>query len=224
MSDSQGKATTPRKRTRLKVEERQAQILAAARDLFGERGYWGTSLQDIAQRCDFTVTGVLYHFGSKERLLRTLLDTLDRAYIEELVALKGDDTFTYRLGESIPGVDLATICRVLVQLSAEDPGRTRLYSRLENESTDARHPAHDFFLRREQRLLDAYELIVPASFEHPLVGARMIMGLISGLRVQWLRDPDDVDLVALWDGIAAQIPLLRDTDPGAAAGPEPTSD
>ncbi len=222
MTDPKGKANPPRKRTRLKAEERQAQILAAAQDLFGERGYWGTSLQDIAQRCDFTVTGVLYHFDSKEALLRALLDTLDRAYIEELLSRRGGNATTYRLGTSIADIGLPTTCRVLVQLSAEDPGRTRLYSRLENESTDPRHPAHDFFLRREQRLLDAYEVIVPSSFGDPLVGARMIMALISGLRVQWLRDPEGVDLMALWDRIAAQIPLLQDTELGPASGPEPS--
>lgn len=215
MSDDTDEVSPPRRRTRLKAEARQAQILAAALDLFGERGYWGTSLQDVAERCDFTVTGVLYHFGSKEGLLRALLDSRDRAYVQDLLSRRGDDASTYRLGETVSDVDMATICRILVQLSVEDPARTRLYSRMENESTDPRHPAHDFFLRREQRLLDAYEVNVPDSVENAQACARMVMALISGLRVQWLRDPEGMDLLELWDQVVAGIPILRGG--GAAA-------
>ena len=74
MSEGTEAEGAPRRRKRLKPEERQAQILAAAEELFGQHGYWGTSLQDIANRCRFTVTGVLYHFESKKALLRALLE------------------------------------------------------------------------------------------------------------------------------------------------------
>lgn len=213
MSEGTTVEDTPRRRTRLKPKERQAQILGAAEELFGHHGYWGTSLQDIANCCHFTVTGVLYHFESKEALLRVLLESRDRAYIDDIARERGGDASTYRLGDPVDDVDLASMCRVLVRVSAKDVSRTRLYSMLENESTDARHPAHDFFLRREQRLLDSYEVIVPRSVAQALSVARMAMGLISGLRVQWLRDPEGLDILAMWDSMVEGIPLLRgDTD------------
>lgn len=222
MSEETTADGTSRRRKRLKPEERQAQILGAAEELFGHHGYWGTSLQDIANHCHFTVAGVLYHFESKEALLRALLDSLDRAYINDATREGGDKTSTYRLGDPLEGVDLASICRVLVLISAKDVSRTRLYSMLENESTDPRHPAHDFFLRREQRLLDSYEVIVARKVERPLSIARMAMGLISGLRVQWLRDPEGLDILAMWDSMVEGIPLLRrDADRSGGDGSDP---
>ena len=48
--------------------------------------------------------------------------------------------------------------------------------------------------------------------------ARMAMGLLSGLHVQWLRDPHGVDMVALWEEIVEEIPVLADRTP---VGPRP---
>jgi AcrR family transcriptional regulator len=43
-------------------------ILEAARELFAERGYAGTSLADIAAAVGLTKTAVAYHFHPKDRL------------------------------------------------------------------------------------------------------------------------------------------------------------
>lgn len=57
-------------------------ILRAATDLFGEFGYDGVSLRDIARRTDTSKTAVLYHFGSKQVLyievMREACACLDR--------------------------------------------------------------------------------------------------------------------------------------------------
>lgn len=48
-------------------------ILQVALDLFGQRGYEGTSIRDIADRMDMTKAAVYYHFPSKENLLADIL-------------------------------------------------------------------------------------------------------------------------------------------------------
>ena len=48
-------------------------ILAVALELFGSRGYEGTSIRDIADRMGMTKAAVYYHFPAKERLLAELL-------------------------------------------------------------------------------------------------------------------------------------------------------
>ena len=54
--------------------DRRAEILNAAVELFGTLGYYGTSLQKIADRVGLTKAGVLHYVGSKEGLLTAALD------------------------------------------------------------------------------------------------------------------------------------------------------
>jgi AcrR family transcriptional regulator len=49
-------------------------ILETAEVLFATKGYEGTSLRDITDRAGVNVAAVNYHFGSKEGLLREVLD------------------------------------------------------------------------------------------------------------------------------------------------------
>jgi AcrR family transcriptional regulator len=51
----------------------RARILDAARRLFLDRGYAGTSLADIAADVGLTKTAIAYHFHPKERLLAELV-------------------------------------------------------------------------------------------------------------------------------------------------------
>lgn len=61
-------------RRRLMPEERQEQIIEAAARLFAEKGFDGTSVDDIAEACG-VAPGLIYHyFDSKAEILRTLLE------------------------------------------------------------------------------------------------------------------------------------------------------
>ncbi|HVZ37528.1 MAG TPA: helix-turn-helix domain-containing protein, partial [Polyangiaceae bacterium] len=51
-------------------------ILAAARDLFIERGVQQTSLRDIAEHLGLTKPALYYHFDSREALLASLVQPL----------------------------------------------------------------------------------------------------------------------------------------------------
>jgi len=60
-------------------------ILAAADELFGEIGYDGVSVRDIAERAGVNKALVFYHFGSKDELFARILD---RYYTEHQAALE----------------------------------------------------------------------------------------------------------------------------------------
>ncbi len=53
--------------------ERYQSILKAAEQLFGEKGYHGVSIEEIAKTAEVSKGLVIYHFGSKEELLVQVL-------------------------------------------------------------------------------------------------------------------------------------------------------
>ena len=66
------------------VTRRRSQILAAAIELFGKRGYYATTVRDIAERASVS-TGLVYqYFGGKEDVLFLALQTVLEAYRERI--------------------------------------------------------------------------------------------------------------------------------------------
>ena len=66
----------PQMRTEALEREREptrARILAAAADLFSRLGYEGTTVKDIARKCQLTDPALYYHFNSKRDILTALL-------------------------------------------------------------------------------------------------------------------------------------------------------
>jgi AcrR family transcriptional regulator len=52
-------------------------IAAAARKLFAERGYAGTTIEAIAQEAGYAVPTVYFHFGSKAAIVGYLIDAME---------------------------------------------------------------------------------------------------------------------------------------------------
>src|ERR687893_3925 len=61
----------------LKGRIRRADIIAAARVVYAEAGYHGSSLREIAKRAGITHAGLLYYFPTKEALLAAVLERRD---------------------------------------------------------------------------------------------------------------------------------------------------
>jgi AcrR family transcriptional regulator len=66
---------------RLSAEERREEILAAAMDLFAQRGLYGTSTDEIARRAGISQPYLFRLFGTKKELY---LATVERCYEETL--------------------------------------------------------------------------------------------------------------------------------------------
>lgn len=84
----------PRKRGRRKVdglvEARRQQILTAALDLFGTKGFHRTTTQDLAERADVSVGLIYQYFKDKEDLLAAAISQIFDAYLHEIpLAVKG---------------------------------------------------------------------------------------------------------------------------------------
>src|SRR3984885_735889 len=63
-------------RCQLKIfmADKREHILVVAEELFAEKGFDGTSVRDIAQQAGVNLAMISYYFGSKEKLLESLLE------------------------------------------------------------------------------------------------------------------------------------------------------
>ena len=184
-----------RSRPRLPAAERRRQIIDVTTRLIAERGFWGLSMQDVADGCGLTVPGLLHHVGSKDGLLLAVLDYRDEQDTRALVAELGDAaTVTPR-----------EICAALVRRNAGQPEIVRLFAVLEAESLTPDHPAHDYFEARQRRTLEGLTAALKEHTAEPEAVAVRIVALMDGLQIQWLRNPGEVDLVAQWESSAAVL-------------------
>ncbi len=85
----------------MKVKARQpeatrAALVAAARELFAERGYAGVGTEEIVQRAGVTRGALYHHFADKEDLLRGVLHDLSRELAEASAAAALKETDQWR--------------------------------------------------------------------------------------------------------------------------------
>lgn len=57
----------------MEYNDKQLQILQVAETLFAEKGFDGTSVRDIAKAAKINIAMVSYYFGSKEKMLESLI-------------------------------------------------------------------------------------------------------------------------------------------------------
>ena len=57
----------------IEFNEKQIEILQVAEQLFAEDGFDGTSVRDIAKKANINIAMISYYFGSKEKMLESLI-------------------------------------------------------------------------------------------------------------------------------------------------------
>ncbi len=189
--------------------DRRAQIIEVAGALIAERGFWGMSLQDVADACGLTVAGLLHHVGSKDGLLIAVLEHRDEADSRALADILGLEIAELFEPPRIDGggIELSRLCDALVERNAGQPEIVRLYSVLDAEALNPEHPAHAYFADRQRQTLAAFASAAPGGADGEAV-ARHLLAAMDGLQLQWLRDPS-VDLLQEWRRIARTIDVLR---------------
>lgn len=170
-------------------------VLDTALDMFAERGYRATSVRDIASRCGITHPGLLYHFPSKAALLMAALQRRD-----DVDCVDGE---IRELGFN--QLESRAVLRHLVNSARNNAGKrglVELFANLSVEATAPDHPAHDYFVGRYAALkatvtrafadLEREGALRPAVV--PDVAAAQVVAAMDGLQVQWLLDPEGVDM------------------------------
>lgn len=170
---------------------RRQEIISAAVEIFGAKGFGGGTLQDIADQVGMTHAGILHHFGSKDQLLLEVLtrrDETDVADLEERRIPGGVDLFRHLVRTAFANAQRAGIVQAFVVLSAEsvtedNPGRAYFENRYRTLRKDVAAAFED--LCRERGVSNP-QLVADASAS--------ILAVMDGLQVQWLLDPGAVDL------------------------------
>jgi len=185
------KPTPPRRtqveRTRLSREK----IIRAATEFFGQQGFRGSKMSDIAKAADLTEPGLLHHFPSKTHLLMGVLEARDRIDSERLRAILQKDG-SHFLDASIE----------LVEHNETVPGLVQLFTMLVAESVSTDHPAHEFFMQRYQRERDHMAAVLRQAQQAGEVRSDipaetlvvLIFALMDGLQIQWLLEPEKISM------------------------------
>ena len=80
-----------RPRRRMTGAERRQQLLAVARELFAQRGYEATSIEEVAARAEVSKPVVYEHFGGKEGLYAVVVDREMRALLDRFESALSSD-------------------------------------------------------------------------------------------------------------------------------------
>jgi AcrR family transcriptional regulator len=173
---------------------RRQQIIDAAVELFASKGYRGTGVSALAERVGMTATGLLYYFGTKERLLREVVAERDR-----MDAIDPGAAFPLELTLS----SLRDIGRHNVETAI----LTRLYLVLGVESLDPDDPLHDETARQFVRALLIDEQTRGRVRQDVDVDqiALEVIATIMGAEYQWFTDPERVDLATAMETYFDQL-------------------
>jgi AcrR family transcriptional regulator len=187
---------------------RRAQIVDEAVRIIGERGYNGFTVQALAERCGLSNAGLLYYFGSKDQLLISLLEEVERRETGNVAPL-ADAALNESMTVEERSAWAFQILRTIVQGVVDRPEIGRFALVLQSEALDRAHPAHEWFAIRERAVLKLFTQLAAPLVEDPESRARQLVALMFGLEQQWIRADQDFDLLAEWEkAIAVILPSI----------------
>ena len=188
--------TPPRRTQAERTRQRKEQLIREAIRFFGQNGYHGTKLADIAQAAGVTEPGLLHHFPSKAHLLMEVLAERDRIDRERFGASQQAELKT----------PLALL-QELVEYNETVPGLVQLFTVLVAESIDEQHPGHEFFKQRYQTIREQNIAVLREAQARGEIRSDipaedlviMLFAMMDGLQVQWLYDPKQIKMAHLFE-------------------------
>jgi AcrR family transcriptional regulator len=177
-------------------------IVRAAMDLYAERGYRGAGLQAIGERAGVHHSTILYHFGSSVGLLVAVLKERDRQFFDQ----------TRQFWEQ-GGGDALRLLPEMARFNVEHPQLARLFVVLEAENLDPQDPVHEYFLDRRRTLRGLIVTLLDEVVDREVAGSEFdaatvadeILAFQAGAHLQWALDPEQVDLIALYNSFSDHL-------------------
>jgi AcrR family transcriptional regulator len=188
-------------------------LIAAAVQLIAERGYDRTTLAAIGDASGYSRALVTRRFGSKEGLLRVVLD--------QLLSSWRLTTARPRVGGRVGIPAIKATIDAFLEVVEHHPESIRAYYALLFEASGPLREARDAVveLHREER--DGIARWIRAGQRDGTIredidvraAAAGVLGVIRGTTMQWLLDPAGVDIVATLTEYAAGLDRMWGTDP-----------
>jgi AcrR family transcriptional regulator len=173
-----------------------ATVLERSVELFIERGFDGTSMEDLARHLGISKSAIYHHVAGKDALLNL---ALDRA----LSALE-EAAFEVRAAQVSPGERLELLVRRSVEVLFDRLPYVTLLLRVHGNSEVER----DALARRRRLDRFAAGLVKEAVGDgdlrpdvDPAVTARLLFGMVNSL-VEWLRPASTHSATELADAVA----------------------
>ncbi|NJP90921.1 TetR/AcrR family transcriptional regulator [Nonomuraea sp. FMUSA5-5] len=181
----------------------RAAAIEAASEIFGNAGYRGATFKDVAAKLGMTHAGLTYYFADKDALLAAVLQERDSRVSQPGTSLPA----------SMSRDDLIDYVMAMLAENIAHPGFAELHCVLSAEATADDHPAHEYFrdrYRNGRRLLEAALAEAAARGEirstpAPKHLAALLLGVLDGVQLQWLLDPNEVDLRETVRGFIADL-------------------
>ncbi|MCH9275883.1 TetR/AcrR family transcriptional regulator [Bifidobacterium amazonense] len=187
---AQERQVKPRKH-RPETEQKRREIIAAAAEVFGEKGFNDGTLEEIAERTGLTRAGVLHHFGSKRALLMEVVKNRDvsggvqreRAHVDH-----GEDWFRHLAATADD--------------NAKHPGMVRLFTMVSGESAVEKNASMPYFRDRYRDLRNdlmasfvqmAKERKATINMAEAEMASSAIIAVMDGLQYQWLLQQGEGD-------------------------------
>lgn len=160
---------------------KREEVLRAGLTVFAKNGYQKTSIRELAEAANLSQAGLLHYFGSKEELLVAILDRREQENQQE-----GTDS------------DALDLFFDVVRRNVAVPGLAQLFAVMSTCAIELAHPAHEFFLDRNERLRNRLGDAIRARQQAGEITtaldssriATLLIATADGLQVQWLIDPD----------------------------------
>lgn len=204
ISDLQGEAAKQPRKRRTQAERRDAahrRMIRAAIRLIARQGYSQTTLAEVADEAGYSSGLVSHHFGSKDGLLRELIQRIAVRFYEDQVRPAIESRSGLSALEAMIDVYLGEL-----QLR---PERMQALYVLMGEALGPLSEIRDVYvdLNRELRA-GAAELIRRGSDEGEIradidvdTAAATYVALLRGIANQWITDPNCMDLDAVRRGL-----------------------
>jgi len=167
-------------------EERQAEILAAATELFAAKGFHETKVSQIAARAGVSQGTVYWYFDSKEALFEAAFRSQFGTFVQPLYEIVADQ-------ERSTAAKLMDIAEATIDLFAENTKLVFVMLQIMATQEVARIITSDF-----RGYYDQFKIVLTPLFEDlgdpdPAATTSMYIAVLDGLMLQCLLGPNWFD-------------------------------